>query len=140
MLKTKSNGTSKWKFLVITDNNGNEINRIEFDENQKLKMVKTRNKKRKLNHQLKSYYDGPNESPEKTPAPKVNFQMEFHEEVVFNRENNLVVDIDAIEPNLDLLLESYSLFDNNYHSIDESTQDTDSLYFSGIENFDLSVI
>lgn len=145
MLKTKGNSSSKWKFLVVTDDSGNETQRIEFDDNQKLKMTKTRNKKRKLNHQLKNYYNNPNpdESSEntlETKKSKLNFQMDFHEEVVFNRKNNLIVDIDAIEPNLDLLLESYSLFDHNYQSIDENTHDTESLYFSGVENFDLSVI
>lgn len=147
-MKPKTYKTSRrWKYIVLRDDDGNEIKKAELDENQKLKCPRIRNKKRKLNHQLKASTITDNKSSENDGnETEILNNFTFREENSFNHElqsDNYF----SVGGNLDLSIEPNTNF--NFEILDDDEEyfrKTDSenifsgfqdnFFLSGIENID----
>lgn len=111
-MKGKKHKTSKrWKFIVILDDNKNNIKTFELNDDQKLMIPMTRNKKRKLNYEFKTSTALDNESNENSEnETNSTTHFSFHEEIIFSYRNDSQNFL-SIEPNTNINL---SILEDGY--------------------------
>ena len=76
---------AKWKLIIIRDDDGNELQRIELDENQKQNQFKKRNKRRTFKNR-----NPVDACTVAAPSPPLSFHFNIESSIIFSRESTLV--------------------------------------------------
>lgn len=124
-MKSKTRRSSKWKSIIIHDKNGEELQKIELDDNQKQTTIKTRNRRRKFDKPKTNNKVDPKAIKNEIPQPQApKYQFNFQQTIIFSRESG-----ESEENNLENDLFSY-LFENSSHACSNGNQDVSEISFN----------